>query len=269
MYNANVVAGTPPRAVVTFASGNSTASTFGVTIYPISANSGNNQKQYLIESVGTVNGAQVIVHALVQEASLAKYALFINNNTGGYWASDNRYFDGPVHLNGGVVQGVLWLDNTNPLFNYTGTDAFTVTMPSIPYEHNTSGNSTVPTTAANWATVSAGGSASVKAGQPVVSLPSNNYTYEQEYAALGEAIPNPCTAPPLITPATYGVTYSASGGLWYHGTINQMTLSAVNNTTQVITTYQTVPLSLATVETVVTEIHRQIRRPSRPRRRLR
>jgi hypothetical protein len=250
LWGATISGTTPPRATVNYPNPNSSFSTFAVTIYPDATNINNAQKHYLIESIGTVGTSRVIVHAYVQEASLSKYAYLESIGYGGYWGSNNRYFDGPVHINSGPIEGLLWRDGTSPVFDYTGADAFSVSMATIPFEHNTSASSAAPITGADWATVSAGGPASIKATQPVVQFPPN--TYMQEYAALGMPIPNPATAPPSSTPTTTGATVTAGGGIYYHGDIQQMTLSVVSNTEQVITTYQTDASSGASVETVVT-----------------
>ena len=231
---------TPPRAAVNYPD---STHTFSVTIYPDVANTNNAQyavqKGYLIESIGVSNGVTQILHEYVQEGSFSQYSFFLDLSTGGYWASDVKNFDGPVHINGGVNTGINWRDNTLPIFTSSYPDAFTVSESVLPWQHNGSGNA-APQSLADWATVSAGGSSSVKWGVPSIPMPTVNYI--QEYAALGLSIPNVCTSPPPSSsvPSSNGVTVTANGGIYIHGDVQQMVLSATgtNNTNQVITVYQ-------------------------------
>ena len=229
-----------PRAVINYPD---SSHTFSVTIYPDVANTNNAQyavqKGYLIESIGISNGMTQILHEYVQEGSFSQYALFIDNGTGGYWGSDTRNFDGPVHINGGPLQGINWRDNTLPVFTSSYPDAYTVSMGSVPWQHNGSGNA-APQTLADWATVSAGGATSVKWGVPNIPMPTVNYI--QEYAALGLSIPNVCSSPPASSyvPSSNGITVNSSGGIYIHGDIAQIVLSTTgpNNTSQVMAVYQ-------------------------------
>lgn len=242
LWGATVAGTTPPRATVNFPDADHT---FSVTIYPdvknFSATQYNVQEGYLVESVGKSNGVTEVVHAYLQQGSFSQYSFFLDQSTGGYWSSDVKNFDGPVHINGGVTTGINWRDNTLPIFTSDYPDAFTVSTATLPWEHNGSGApSAIPQTNADWATVSAGGAGSVKWGVPSIPMPTVNYM--QEYAALGQPIPNPCTtAPSSGVPTTTGATVTASGGIYIHGDISQMTLSAAgpSNTNQVITLYQT------------------------------
>jgi hypothetical protein len=231
---------TPPRAVVSYPD---STHFFSVTIYPDVANTSNAQyavqKGYLIESIGSSNGVTQVLHEYVQEGSFSQYALFIDNGNGGYWGSDTRNFDGPVHINGGPLQGINWRDSTLPVFTSSYPDAYTVSMASVPWMHNGSG-SAAPQTLADWATVSAGGSSSVKWGVPAIPMPTVNYI--QQYAALGLSIPDVCNSPPASSniPSSNGVTVTSNGGIYVHGDVSQMVLSAAgtNNVNQVITVYQ-------------------------------
>jgi len=239
LWGAAMTGGTPPHATVTYPD---SSHTFSVTIYPDSNNHQPTQESvqvgYLVESTGVSNGRTVILQAYFQQNSFSRYALFIDNGNGGYWSSDTRNFDGPVHINSGPLQGINWRDGTLPVFTGNYTDAFTVSMPTIPFQHNGDGNA-APQTTADWATVSAGGAGSVQAGVPSIPLPTVNY--KQQYAALGQTPADTSIAPdPSTLPKTLGATVTPGGGIYIHGDVSQMTLSASgpNNTNQVITINQ-------------------------------
>ena len=243
LWGAAIAGSTPPRATVNFPD---SAHTFSVTIYP-DVNNGQPTQQsvqvgYLVESIGVSNGKTVILQAYFQQNSFSRYALFIDQGTGGYWGSDTRNFDGPVHINGGPLQGDNWGTQVGgglPVFTDTYSDAFTVSMPTIPFQNNGVNNSP-PQTSADWAMVSGGGAGSVQSGVPSIPLPTVNYL--QQYAALGQNPADPNSPPnPATLPMTIGATVEPGGGIYIHGDVSQMTLSATgpNNTDQVITINQT------------------------------
>jgi hypothetical protein len=243
LWGGTIAGTTPPRSTVKFPD---SVHTFSVTIYPDVNNNQPNQQNvqvgYLVESIGVSSGKTVILQAYFQQNSFSRYALFIDNGLGGYWGSDTRSFDGPVHINSGPVQGDNWGDQVGggqPVFADTYSDAFTVSMSSVPFQHNGANNSP-PQTAADWAMVSGGGANSVQTNAPAIPMPTVNYI--QQYAALGQTPANPNSPPnPSTLPMTTGATISPGGGIYVHGAVTQMTLSATgpNNTDQVITIYQT------------------------------
>ena len=132
--------GTPSRAQV-FPIAGDTSNYFSVRIYPDSYNNDvtsptSTAKKYLIESVGVSGGMTTIVQAYVGQGSLSQYLVLLNswNNSSNFWVSGLTTFDGPVHDNNtnGVAENIFWKDpaGTNPMFTYTGSDAYTVSSPN-------------------------------------------------------------------------------------------------------------------------------------------
>lgn len=239
---------------------------FSVRIYPDSYNNDvtsptSTQKKYLIESVGVSNGVTAIVQAYVEQKSLSQYLVLLNswNNSGNYWVSGLTTFDGPVHDNNmggdgktnppdGTAENILWKSaaGTQPMFIYTGSDAYTVSSPTgISWwkdQFNTSGTPQVVTNADGsqtnqWLNVAAGGADTVHTGTPVVPFPTTSN--QQESAAIGTA----------STLNTTGVTLCPSGGIYIEGNVDEMALSATgtNNTTQVITVTQGTTVQRVTI----------------------
>lgn len=213
--------------------------TFTVMIYPETDNAASTQKRFLVEAVGNCGGMRQIVRAHVQQSSFGKYAYFVDAwRQTGFWTDGRNTFDGPVHsnnsasaLNGNVayLNNILWHNaaGTQPIFRYTGQDAFTVSGPSINWWLNTTNTtSTPPATDADWAKVSSGGANSVHTNVQTIPMPSNSNTLQ--YAALGQPIPsglNPPPPAPALLPTIPGVTLPVGGGIYVHGDIQQITLS--------------------------------------------
>jgi hypothetical protein len=111
----------------------------------------------------------------VQLKSFGHYAFFNDRCSGGYWASNNRSFDGPVHFNSyGATPGILWRPGTEPLFKYDGKDAFTVATPTINWAKGNTGTGpdAMPQTEDDWKTVAVGGASTVKWGVPNAWMPT-------------------------------------------------------------------------------------------------
>lgn len=195
-------------------------------------NPGATQKHYLVESTATTaSGITSTVRAYVQQTSFGKYAYFLDKwASNGYWVSDLSQFDGPMHCNNsdGVAANILWKNHNGvaPIWNSTDSDAFTTTIPTK-WNLNSIGAMTAPSSDADWYDVCKGGRTSVQDGTDSgIPLPVANTT--QHDAALG-----PTTTQAGATAAT-GVTVpsvagTTNGGLYIHGDIQQMTLSALND----------------------------------------
>ncbi len=244
-----------PAGVYTLGGG-----TFTVWIFPDALNNAAANttgqgavKKYLIQSTGTCNGLTQTVQAYVSQTSFGNYAIFLDNTPpNAYWGSGLNVFDGPVHSNNsdGVANNILWSDGTGgtpaaPIFTYQGSDAFTVSGPSVNWYRNTYGNSSPPTSETEWKMIATAGSSGIHTGVPTIPLPAVDPT--QQYAAMGQPPPPPgSTAPPSGLPTTIGVLVPSSGGqtsggMYIHGPVQQMTLSVDphNSTTQIIQIQQT------------------------------
>lgn len=222
-----------PRSVVNFGGGS-----FSIEIYPSTGNPGANQKQYLIESMGVYNGAVYDLQDYCWQTSFGKYAYFTNVDPGdGWWVCGLSTMDGPVHSNeaDGVETNVLWYSgSTNKQWLiYNGPDAYTCSAPAINWADNEWTNQGVgPQTAADWNSIAVGGQGSIHTGVAQIPLPTVNTV--QETAALGtQAAP---TNIGVAVPSALGTT---AAGIYIHGAITNMVLSAPGGTTQQIVVSQT------------------------------
>ncbi len=245
------------------------AGTFTVWIFPDALNNApiNNNtgqgaiKKYLIQSTGTSGGVSQTVQAYVQQTSFGSYAVFVDSTPpNAYWASGTNVFDGPVHSNNsdngspatanGPLNNIVWNDGTGsgpvaPVFTYRGSDAFTVSGPSVNWYRNNYGSSSAPVSEAEWKMIATAGSSGVHTGVPMIPMPGTDLT--QQYVAMGQTPPPPgSTTPPSGLPTTIGVLVPSSGGLttggmYIHGPVQQMTLSVDphNSKTQIIQIQQT------------------------------
>ena len=235
--------------------------TFTVWIFPDALNNApiNNTigqgavKKYLIQSTGTSGGVSQTVQAYVQQTSFGNYAVFLDSTPpNAYWGSGLNTFDGPVHSNNstGVANSIVWSDGTGsapvaPIFTYGGSDAFTVSGPTVNWYRNSYGNSSPPTSEAEWKMIATAGSSGIHTGVPTISMPATDLT--QQYVALGQTPPPAgSTAPPSGLPTTMGVLIpntggQTSGGMYIHGPVQQMTLSVdpSSSKTQIIQIQQT------------------------------
>ncbi len=228
--------------------------TFAVRIYPDAYNAVGTQKKYLIEVVGTSSGATSIVQAYVEEGSLSKYLVLLNqwNDPNNYWVSGLNEFDGPVHDNNanGIAESVAWKSaaGTSPMFTYNGPDAYTTSSPNGINWVKDFSSYAAPQIVTNangtqtnqWLDVASGGAGSVHTGTPVVPFPTSSNI--QKSAALGS----------VAVPSPVGVTLCPGGGVYVEGNVSEMALSAsgTNNTAQVMTITQPNPLGGTTVQRV-------------------
>ncbi len=258
-----------PGVVYPLTNPDGTGGTFIVWIFPDALNNAaiNNNtgqgavKKYLIQSTGTSGGVSQTVQAYVQQTSFGNYAVFVDSTPpNAYWGSGLNVFDGPVHSNNsdngspptsnGVANNILWSDGTGgtpvaPIFTYGGSDAFTVSGPSVNWYRNTYGNSSSPTSEAEWKMIASAGSSGIHTGVPMIPMPATDLT--QQYVALGQTPPPPgSTTPPAGQPTTIGVMIpnsggQTSGGMYIHGPVQQMTLSVDpnNSKNQIIKIQQT------------------------------
>jgi hypothetical protein len=198
---------------------------FSIRIYPWTNNTSAAQSKYLIESVGTYKGATEIVSAFVQQGSLSKYAYFTDmDDPAGYWVVGLNSFDGPMHSNNsnGDPTNFLWYgaDNTDPIFDYVGPDAYTTSASTIGWNENNIGNYQAPQTTGDWNSIAAGGQTTVSTGADKIPLPTSSN--QQQTAALGGATAPTGTSPSVMIPAINGNT---GGGIYIHGPVQQVNFS--------------------------------------------
>lgn len=246
LWSATTQTGSPPRAVVQYPD---SSHTFSITIYPNSANAGNVQKGYLIESIGNSAGFKQVLHVYVSQTSFGHYDWFEGNGGPGTWNSNIVNFDGPTHYNTMYGSYYLnWRDGTPPIFTYTGPDAFTTGF-TFGWKHNGSVVSGPPADSdtAGWAALSVAGPTSIRQNQNQVTMPTSaTDKAKQKLAALGTLSSSPSGA--------VGATLCPSGGIYIHGAIQQMTLSVspTNSGTQIIELYQTDPNTSAQIYQKIT-----------------
>jgi hypothetical protein len=265
---------TGDREIVTVYDANDNpVGTFSVKIYPDSGNNvppgstytvSGTVNKYMIESEGNSGGFTQIVEAYVQQKSFSNYSYFTNTEwSNGYWVSGINTFNGPMHSNSvdvynpsnptPIPTNILWYDNqsTVPMFNYDGPDAFSAAANSVAWQDDSIGNFQAPQTESQWLNVAVGGPGSITTGTGIVALPQN--TNEQASAALGAA----------SVPATTGVVVpndgkNTTGGVYVHGIVNNMKLSAPQPTTQEIEIDQTQangnPLQTLVTENLATNV---------------
>lgn len=219
-----------------------TGTSLVVRISADAANPSSTQKKYLVESKATMpSGAFIVVRAYMQQVSFGKYAFFTVNDGDGYWTWQN-HFEGPFHSNDSDNKQtmILWTTGqaANPMFQYTGPDAFSVSG-DVTWWKNSIGNVSAPTTTDDFNSLAAGGRASVNTGyktdangvflldtsgrkipnSPQIPLPATDYA--QQYAALGLVAPVPTTSAvpsatltSMMSGTTQGVKYTPGGGLY-------------------------------------------------------
>ena len=239
------LSGSPQRAVVNFPNPADAGQTFSVLIYPDSGNASNVQKQYLIESTGTCGTTVQVVRAYVQQVSFAKFGYFSDNSApNSYWASGTTSFDGPVHCNNsdGTPENIVWKSGSStPIFLSTDPNAVSVSGASIHWFLNTPATAVSPQSAADWNSLAAGGQASVHAGVPAIPFPTSS-AVQQQAALAGQSPPSQIG---VFVPSSGGllggilVGGTATGGLYVHGDISQMTLALGAASIQAITVQQT------------------------------
>jgi hypothetical protein len=245
--------GSPARSVISLAGG-----TFSVEVYPNSQNTGQSQKTFLVESIGTYNGFSEMVVAHVAQTSFGKYAYF--NDLGsqdGYWITGINSFDGPYHSNncnssgtpGQVPDNILWYQNAaDVMFNYDAPDAYTCVSPTISWNLNSVGNMVPPSSASDWNDIALGGQSSIGTGQSDIPLPTSSNI--EMNAALGTATAPSGSTKQVLVPTSGGV---ASGGIYINGDVSEMAFSTNSaGNVQTITITQADNPTNPTVVTVTT-----------------
>ena len=247
--------------------------TFTVWIFPDAANSqitanSNGQdapKKYLIQSTGLCGGVSQTVQAYVSLTSFGKYAFFTDHDPSNiYWVGGLNSFDGPTHFNSSdnTPANIVWVDN-KPIFNFSGNEALTYSG-SINWYHNSSSSAQQApqvihnsdgSTTDQFLNVAKIGSPGVNQ-TPVIPMPSSSL--KQQYAALGQTMPDGATTPPTGIPTASGVTVTPGGGIYIHSAnstdntssnaaaanansttdVQQMVLSVDSSHNQVITIQQ-------------------------------
>lgn len=250
--------------------------TFTVWIFPDAANSqiianANGQdapRKYLIQSTSLCNGVSQTVQAYVSLTSFGKYAFFTDRDPSNiYWVGGLNSFDGPTHFNGsdGVPTNVVWVDG-KPIFNYNGNEAFTYSKGVNWYHNSQNSGQQAPQV------INANGTQTdqflnvAKIGNPGVNLvpqiPLPPSSLKQQYAALGQTMPDGANPPPppgapgAVSPS--GITIIPGGGIYIHSAnstdntssgaaaananattdVQQMVLSVDSSGNQVITIQQ-------------------------------
>lgn len=242
-----------------------------IRLYPGATNPSSVSKAYLIESVGECGEGtalqRCVLHAYVQQKSFAEYAFFEHCWNGGYWNSDERFFDGPVHINnanfGGSVTtngttrgenrvGLNWNEtgNKNPIFWHRGRGAFTTSAPVIQWQKNKTTNGGwgdpegqyLPNSDEAWKRVAVLGKDSIGWNQPQVAVPQNNDmqraavlgVFGTEPSTLAQAALDQETKAKLQT-GPVGVALlndisTQGGGVYVNGDVEQITLRVKGTT---------------------------------------
>ena len=247
--------------------------TFTVWVFPDAANSQTvittsgqeTSKRYLIQSTGQCNGVSQTVQAYVSLTSFGKYAFFTDHDPSNiYWVGGLNSFDGPTHFNSsdGTPANIVWVDST-PIFNFSGSEALTYSGSINWYHNSSSSGQQAPQVITNsdgsktdqFLSVAKIGSPGINQ-TPLIAMPSSSL--KQQYAALGQTLPDGATTPPANTPTVSGVTVTPGGGIYIHSAnstnntsasaaaanansttdIQQMVLSVDPNGNQVITIQQ-------------------------------
>ncbi len=223
--------------------------------YDVTATGVDNQKHYVIESVGkSADGMTQIVRAYVQQTSFGKYAFFTNQDPSNLtWVAGRSSFDGPVHTNNadGGHSNILWTDNT-PIYKYLGNDAFTYGNTPNWYYNDPSNNTSYSRTPGSndWTSVASYGAAGVHQSGSV-AMPTASL--DQQDAALGLAKNTPVAG---SIPSSSGVSVIPGGGVYIRCAssaqdVQQMVLSVDSRGNQVITIQQASDAGVLT-QTVVT-----------------
>ena len=248
--------------------------TFTVWIFPDAANSTavintNGQetaKRYLIQSTGTCSGVAQTVQAYVSLTSFGKYAFYTDRDPSNiYWVGGMNSFDGPTHFNtsDGTPTNIVWVDN-KPIFNYNGNEALTYSGNINWYHNSSSSGQQAPQVITNadgsrtdqFLSVAAIGNPGVNK-IPSITMPPSSL--KQQYAALGQTMPDGATTPPGNAPGAgspSGITVTPGGGIYIHSAnsanasdtpantnapptdVQQMVLSVDGSGNQVITIQQ-------------------------------
>ena len=236
--------------------------TFTVWIFPdvvnqetvINTNGQETPKRYLIQSTGLCNGISQTVQAYVSLASFGKYAFFTDRDPSNiYWVGGLNSFDGPTHFNGsdGVPTNVVWVDN-KPIFNFAGNEAFTYSQGVNWYHNSSSSGQQAPQVITNpdgsqtdqFLNVAKIGSPGVNKIPPI-GMPASSL--KQQYAALGQLMPDGTTTPPSNAPgasSASGVTVTPGGGIYIHSANSADTNDNPANSGKPVTDVQQMVLSV-------------------------
>jgi hypothetical protein len=231
-----------------------------VRIYPFKQNEISGRKQFIIESVGIVNGVKQVVRATAVQQTFAKYAFFADkilaNPLGEYslqFTSEANAFKGPVHINGMLPDGsavntaavikIRWQSatvakptTTTQIFRYNGPNSFTTALADSQIQWLDMNGTVTPVS--GWNNVIATNAAPKTGSAPnlvkVIRLPVST-TAQKDSATNG------------VTPAYVGnVEMRAEGmangselkkgGIYVNANVSNVILKATgtNNTTQVI-----------------------------------
>jgi hypothetical protein len=218
---------------VTFSLGEGKTGTFRVRMYPYSQNATEEQKNYLIESIGSYQGREVIMRVVATQDTFAKYAYFIDHApvTNSWWVSGSTKFYGPVHVNATVDDGgtprtanILWKYSTssstqdsNKIFMHDGADAFTTSADRINWAKGDINTPADPSTTTDWKNIALGGANTVRTSVTRVPLPEEST--KQQDSARGTMSPTTMASNPM------GVYLPPNGGIYIRGDVNNLDMS--------------------------------------------
>jgi hypothetical protein len=236
-----------------------------IRLYPFKENNTSGRKQFIIESVGVVNGVKQIVRATAVQQTFAKYAFFADkillNPANKYeisFTSQANGFKGPVHINGMLPDGsavnsaakinIRWQSPSvgasaatregMQIFRYAGAKSFTTAMDSSQITWMNMSGAPLTPTVSTWADVIATGKEPQTAASPYnikpIRLPLSTTT--QKDAATNGVTPVYAGVANMRVQAMTNSSNMKDGGFYVNGDVSNVLLKATgtNNTTQVI-----------------------------------
>jgi hypothetical protein len=231
-----------------------------VRMYPFKQNDTSGRKQFIIESVGTVNGVKQVVRATAVQQTFAKYAFFADkilaNPLGEYslqFTSEANAFKGPVHINGMLPDGsavnssavikIRWQTatgakptTTTQIFRYNGPNSFTTALADTQIQWLDMNGTVAPVS--GWNNVIATNAAPKTGSAPTlikpIRLPVSTTT--QKDAATNGVTPNYAGLPEMRAEGMVNGTELKKGGIYVNGNVSNVVLKATgtNATTQII-----------------------------------
>ncbi len=240
---------------------------FKVRFYPHKDNAVAAERQYLVESVGIVEGTVRVVRADIKQKNFAQYAYFTDDLGTGGFVGGRTTFGGPVHINNsnGADMTTVWDTSlTNPedarIFRWDGDNAFTMwnrgganSTKMKWYKDSTGAGINPPTSSTDWKRIITPskdpntGIETARTGPKMVDdrIKMPETSYDQRDAALGGTTESVLIGKPegVYVPSTLGPDASSGtpvGGVYITGQVNDMVMEAAGtgNRDQIIHVYQ-------------------------------
>jgi hypothetical protein len=235
-----------------------------VRMYPFKKNNISGRKQFIIESMGEINGVKQMVQATAVQQTFAKYAFFADKmalSPGGDYSisfiSEANAFKGPVHINGMLMDGsavnpaakikIRWQPSTSTkpqaitrIFRYNGPTSFTTSLSDSQITWMDMNGA--PATTSNWGDVIATGAAPRTGSSPYnvkpITMPVS--TTSQKDSATNGFTPTHAGAPEMLAQGMTSGSELKKGGIYINGNVSNVILKATGtgNTTQVIEVIQ-------------------------------